>query len=125
MIGPPEGFGRLLSSHPIRAVAGLAELGPSEVFDVLVAFHLHHDQLLAQLRELVPRIEPNGAIWVAWPKKSARAATDLDENRVRDLGLPLGLVDNKVCAIDETWSALRLVVRVEHRKTHRTVRSVD
>ncbi len=60
-------------------------------------------------------IPPDGAIWVAWPKKSSGVQTDLDENALRDLFLPTGMVDNKVCAIDDTWSGLRFVVRLENR----------
>jgi hypothetical protein len=57
----------------------------------------------------------NGGLWVAWPKRASGVVTDLDENVVRDLGLAAGLVDNKVCAIDATWSALRFVVRLRDR----------
>ncbi|HWA87221.1 MAG TPA: hypothetical protein VG710_13420 [Opitutus sp.] len=64
--------------------------------------------LLADLRE---RIAANGTIWISWPKQSAKVPTDLTEDVVRDLALPLGLVDIKVCAVDKTWSALKLVIR--------------
>jgi hypothetical protein len=60
-------------------------------------------------------MHPAGALWIAWPKKASRRATDITEDVVRRIGLAGGLVDNKVCAIDETWSGLRLVVRVENR----------
>jgi hypothetical protein len=58
---------------------------------------------------------PAGGFWVAWPKKTSGVATDVTENVVREIALPTGLVDNKVCAIDETWSALRLVIRLALR----------
>ena len=61
------------------------------------------------------RLETNGGLWIAWPKKASGVATDLDENVVRELGLAAGLVDNKVCAIDATWSGLRFVVRLRDR----------
>jgi hypothetical protein len=58
----------------------------------------------------------NGMLWVAWPKKSSGVDTDLNENVVRDIGLAEGMVDTKVCAIDETWSGLRFVIRLKDRK---------
>jgi len=67
------------------------------------------------LAEQQTRIKHDGAIWVAWPKKSSGVETDLTENAIRDIALRTPLVDVKVCAIDETWSGLKLVVRKEHR----------
>jgi hypothetical protein len=58
---------------------------------------------------------PNGSVWIAWPKKASGVPTEVDENTIRDAALPMGLVDNKVCAIDDTWSGLRLVWRKERR----------
>ena len=62
------------------------------------------------------QLAPDGMIWMAWPKKASKVPTDLTEDAIRDTALPLGLVDIKVCAIDETWSGLKLVIRVENRK---------
>jgi hypothetical protein len=59
----------------------------------------------------------DGAIWVSWPKKSSKVPTDITEDTIRELALPLGLVDIKVCAVDETWSGLKLVIRKEHRRS--------
>jgi hypothetical protein len=59
---------------------------------------------------------PNAAFWVGWPKKASRVPSDMTENAVRDVAQPTGLVDTKVCAIDDTWSGLRLVIRLEHRR---------
>ena len=59
---------------------------------------------------------PDGAIWIAWPKKASKVPTTITEDIVREVALPTGLVDNKVCAIDDTWSGLRLVVRRENRR---------
>jgi len=64
---------------------------------------------------LAKSVWPSGSLWIAWPKKSSGVTTDLDENRLRDIGLPHGLVDNKVCAINDTWSGLRFVWRKENR----------
>lgn len=67
------------------------------------------------LPTLIKLIAPDGVIWVSWPKKAAKVETDITEDVIRDVALPLGLVDVKVCAIDETWSGLKLVIRKERR----------
>jgi hypothetical protein len=64
---------------------------------------------------LAASLQPAGGLWIAWPKRSSGVATDLDENVVREIGLAAGLVDNKVCAIDATWSGLRFVWRLRDR----------
>ncbi len=63
------------------------------------------------------KISDNGTIWVSWPKKSANIPTDITEDVVREVALPFGLVDIKVCAVDETWSGLKLMIRRENRKS--------
>jgi hypothetical protein len=68
--------------------------------------------LLADLRE---RVAADGTIWISWPKKSAKVPTDVTEDRIRAFALPLGLVDIKVCAVDKTWSGLKLVIRKSQR----------
>lgn len=68
------------------------------------------------INELREEIEQNGMIWISWPKKTSKVSTDLNENIVRDIALRNGLVDVKVCAIDETWSALKLVIRLKDRQ---------
>jgi hypothetical protein len=83
--------------------------------DVIVWFVVARAAFAKKLTAQAARIEADGALWIAWPKKSSGKATDMTENIVRELALPLQLVDNKVCAIDDTWSGLRLVWRVEHR----------
>jgi hypothetical protein len=60
-------------------------------------------------------MKPETGLWIAWPKKASKVPTDMTEDVVREVALPTGLVDNKVCAIDDVWSGLRLVIRVEHR----------
>jgi hypothetical protein len=69
---------------------------------------------------LARALEPNGGLWIAWPKRPAGGATDLRESLVRDVGLAHGLVDNKVCAVDDTWSGLRFVYRVANRPQSRS-----
>lgn len=83
--------------------------------DVLVCFARTAAALTAELIPLSAAITPNGALWIAWPKKSARQPTDLTEDVIRALVLPIGLVDTKVCAIDGTWSGLRLNWRKGNR----------
>jgi len=68
-----------------------------------------------ELRMLLPLIARDGMIWVSWPKKASRVPTDITEDVIRDIALPLHLVDVKVCAIDAIWSGLKLVIRREHR----------
>ena len=81
--------------------------------------HLFTDKV-ADLRKKLPkymeRIHPAGMIWASWPKKASRVPTDITEQTIRDIALPLGLVDVKVCAVSEVWSGLKLVIRVELRK---------
>ena len=68
-------------------------------------------QLKSKLESVRKRIVPGGVIWVSWPKKSSGVKSDITEDTIRDLALPMGLVDVKVCAVDEVWSGLKLVIR--------------
>ena len=83
--------------------------------DVIVAFRLSRDQLAADLPALRRRMDKAAGLWIAWPKRASKVETDLTEDVVRELALANTLVDNKVCAIDETWSGLRLVIRLKDR----------
>ncbi len=83
--------------------------------DVVVAFFTRRAALEARLAALGKMIFPAGGVWIAWPKRAAGVPTDLTDNVVRELAFPLGMVDNKVCAIDETWSGLRVVWCRERR----------
>ena len=103
--GAPRGFARSIGVEP-RA-RGEA--------DVIVLFTRKALQLRSGFARLRESLHPAGGLWVAWPKRSSGVATDLTENDVRTIGLAAGLVDNKVCAIDETWSGLRFVVRLRDR----------
>jgi hypothetical protein len=110
----PSGFARTLGSLPAGVTSSDASRGNSAL-DVLVCFAASRADLLRMLPKAQQRLEPSGGLWICWPKKSSGVVTDVTENDVRGLGLAAGLVDNKVCAIDETWSGLRLVVRVKDR----------
>ena len=90
---------------------GLADGG----VDVVVTFCAERAELERLIEPLGRLIFPAGGLWVAWPKRASGVATDITEDVVREVALPLGLVDNKVCAIDETWSGLRVVWRRERR----------
>ncbi len=83
--------------------------------DVIVFFTKSESELLKRFGELAAKLSSAGGLWIAWPKKASGVATDLTENVVRQIGLETGLVDNKVCAIDETWSGLRFVIRLKDR----------
>jgi hypothetical protein len=83
--------------------------------DLVVCFVMARSDLEHRLAALRRAIEPAGMLWVAWPKRASGIRTDMTEDVVRDVALPTGLVDTKVCAIDDVWSGLRLVVRRELR----------
>ncbi|MFN8639994.1 MAG: alpha/beta fold hydrolase [Dehalococcoidia bacterium] len=91
---------------------------------ILVYFTKEAAALAANIERLGAAIEVDGALWIAWPKRASKVPTDMTENVVRDVALPLGLVDNKVAAIDETWSGLRLAWRRELRAALRAARGV-
>jgi hypothetical protein len=85
------------------------------LFDVIVAFETWRAELEADLDRFRTRMAPACGLWIAWPKRASRVPTDLSDQVIRDIALPTGLVDNKVCGIDEVWSGLRLVIRRENR----------
>ena len=94
---------------------GVITVADGEPADVIVAFFRASAELPDRLPELARRIFPAGGLWLAWPRRAGGHDSDITENGLRDLALPLGIVDNKVAAIDEDWSGLRVVWRVEHR----------
>lgn len=79
--------------------------------DVAHVFIKQQEKLIAALRVLRRQLRPDAALWVSWPKKASKVATTVSEDSIRDAALPLGFVDVKVCAVDEVWSGLKLVVR--------------
>lgn len=84
-------------------------------YDLILLFVKSRAELEQRFAKLATCLTPAGAIWVAWPKKASKVRTDMTEGAVREVALPLGLVDNKVCAIDDVWSGLRCVIRKENR----------
>ncbi len=106
VLGAPEGFA--LDDVDVRTTArGKA--------DVIVSFHDRRAELARRMPKLRALMEPAAGLWIAWPKRASKLPTDLTEDVVRELALANTLVDNKVCAIDETWSGLRLVIRLRDR----------
>jgi len=88
---------------------------PAPPIDAAHIFVRERVHLEAKLRELLPLLDPKGMIWVSWPKKAAKLPTDITEHTIREVALPMLLVDVKVCSVDEIWSGLKLVIRREHR----------
>jgi hypothetical protein len=84
---------------------------PEAPIDAAHVFTSERAALEAKLRELAPLLAPSGFIWASWPKKAARIPTNITEDVIRDVALPMGLVDVKVCAVDATWSGLKLMKR--------------
>ena len=84
---------------------------PTKVLAAAHIFHVNAVKLEAELEGLRGKLAPDGMIWVSWPKKAAKAETDITEDTIRKVALPMGYVDVKVCAVDETWSGLKLVIR--------------
>jgi hypothetical protein len=84
--------------------------------DIVHIFSTERARLKSALRDSLGKLRQDGSIWVSWPKKSSRVPTDITEDTIREVALPMGLVDIKVCAVDEVWSGLKLVVRKENRR---------
>ena len=113
LVGAPAGFEDELEGLPDgvrfrRRAGGHA--------DVILLFTTTVNDLERRFKGLAGSVWPDGSVWVAWPKRSSGRVTDLDENRLRDIALPHGVVDNKVCAVDDVWSGLRFVWRKENRQ---------
>src|SRR5262249_54962268 len=113
LINAPEGFIQTLGELPEGVQ--LHGNGRASPLDVMVYFTESRADLAKKFRPLAQRLSPAGGLWIAWPKKASGVPTDLTEDRVREIGLQAGLVDNKVCAVDDTWSGLRFVIRVKDR----------
>lgn len=88
---------------------------PQPEIDVIHLFTNSRDELFRGLADCVRLIKQNGSIWVSWYKKASKLATEITEDTVREAAFPLGLVDIKVCAVDDKWSGLKLVIRRENR----------
>ena len=112
LLRAPDGFERVLGPLPGGVDITTRARAP---IDVAVAFFTRSRELERRFTTLKRALSPDGGLWIAWPKRASGVETDLTEDVVRDVALANGLVDNKVCAIDETWSGLRLVYRLTDR----------
>jgi hypothetical protein len=112
VVSAPDGFARVLDPLPAGAELRTGARGRC---DVVVYFVTRRAELARRFPTFVRALEPDGGLWVAWPKKTSGVATDLVFDAVQEVGLDAGLVDNKVCAIDATWSGLRFVRRLTDR----------
>ncbi|TDJ00476.1 MAG: DUF3052 domain-containing protein [Caldithrix sp.] len=110
---PPDNLQTLLGELPKNVTLLNKPMNP---VDYIHLFTKNREELQTQLPILKEALAINGLFWISWPKKAAKVATDLDGNVVRDIGLQNGLVDVKVCAVDEIWSGLKFVYRLKDRK---------
>lgn len=115
LVGAPPGFAKTLDPLPegARVTSALPKKGE---LDVAIVFAKTKKDLERGLAAAKKKMAQNAGIWLAWPKKASRVATEVDESITRKTGLGAGLVDNKGCAVDEIWSGLRFVIRLVDRK---------
>jgi len=112
LLGAPEDLASLLEPIPAGVVFE-SDAGPH--VDIAHVFVTRKEELAKHLNVLRRKLKPDAALWVSWPKKAAKVPTTVTENTIRELALPIGFVDVKVCAVSEVWSGLKLVVRKELR----------
>ena len=112
LLDAPEGYAQLVDPLPMGVHF---ETQPSQAIAIAHVFVTQKEDLRKHLATLRKKLNAEAALWVSWPKKSAKVPTDITEDTIREVGLPLGFVDIKVCAVSEVWSGLKLVVRKELR----------
>ena len=112
LLAAPDGFDDELEGLPDAVTLRRRATGTN---DVVVSFHSKRADLERKVPALLKALAVDGGLWIAWPKRASKVPTDITEDTVREVFLPLGLVDNKVCAINEVWSGLRVVWRRENR----------
>jgi hypothetical protein len=113
LLGAPEGY---LDDALAPLPAGVVfDTQPGPTVDLVQLFVVQREELADRLVELRRRLRPDAALWISWPKKASKVPTTITEDVIRELALPLGFVDIKVCAVDAVWSGLKLVVRKELR----------
>jgi len=113
-VNPPPHFKGLLDPWPDGAVF---DVEPKGLYAVIVTFEANSEAVLDRFNQLIPHLEDRGGLWFSWPKKASPLfVPGLTEDLIRNIGLTTGLVDNKVCAIDEDWSGLRFVRRLDKVK---------
>jgi hypothetical protein len=112
IINPPRGFRATLGKLPAGVTVTSRVSG---TYPFMHFFTRDRAVLEKQIPRLLRALEPNGALWISWPKKASGVETDMTENAVREIALPVGLVDIKVAAVDDLWSGLKLVWRLRNR----------
>jgi hypothetical protein len=112
LVGAPANYRQLVAPLP-EGVRFVSRMGKST--GVVHVFATERAKLEKAIRAALAKLPPDGVIWASWPKKSSKVPTDITEDTVREIALPLGLVDVKVCAVDAVWSGLKLVIRRENR----------
>ena len=112
ILNPPGNYTKLLGVLPSGVTA---DEKPEKGMDLIHCFVKDKREAARTVSALRDKISPRGALWVSWPKGSSGVSTDLNENVLREIGLKTGLVDVKVCAVDETWSGLKFVYRLKNR----------
>jgi hypothetical protein len=113
LVNPPENFLELIGPLPSNAQIVTRLIKP---LDLVICFVNSRSALAKQFSPLAAKLCVNGMIWIAWPKKNSGVRTDLDFGQVQHIGLDAGLVDVKICAIDDIWSGLKFVYRIKDRK---------
>src|SRR5262245_8613888 len=116
VVNAPKDYAKLVEPLP-RDVRLVPRLDAQT--DMVHIFATERARLVRAVEGALARIKPTAAIWVSWPKKASKVPTDIGEDNIREIALPLGLVDVKVCAVDDVWSGLKLVVRKENRAARR------
>jgi hypothetical protein len=114
VISAPAGYRRLLAPSPAGVQFASAPDASTHMVHVFATERAHLARTLTGLRK---KLSPDATIWVSWPKQSSKVPTDITENTIREVALPLGFVDIKVCAVTDIWSGLKLVVRKELRRS--------
>ena len=115
LVNPPKGFQKELAPLPNNVSISVGTL--TKPLDLIILFADSQKMLKMEFPRLARKLMENGMLWIAWPKKASGISTDLSDSSVRDIGLAAGLVDVKVCAINDVWSGLKFVYRLEDRSS--------
>jgi hypothetical protein len=116
LVNSPKDFQKQLASLPAKVKISVADL--RKPLDLIILFTDSQRTLKIEFPILAEKLNVNGMLWIAWPKKSSGVSTDLSFDTVQQTGLQAGLVDVKICAVNEIWSGLKFVYRLKDRKLH-------
>lgn len=117
LINVPDGLAEISRFEGLATVERVLPTAPDRQFDYIQVFETHRVALEEMAAALFRVVRPDGMIWISWPKKSSKVPTSITEDALREILLPTGLVDVKVCAVDETWSGLKFMIRKELRNS--------